>query len=741
MIAPLVLTLVLAVGDPRPELVQLQLEKRHGEALRRLDRAGVEEAELAHRLGLDYLRGTLLELLGRRQDAMDAFAAAMAETPLLLSYSRYRLALAQERAGHPEVAAGLVAATVAADPNSPLLPDAVRLLSLALAQGGDCRLLGRLLPERMPPRQRREILLAQADCAKRGGQRELARGMLVELLKDDRRDEVARQTAFRLARMVPETERGEVPRLLGLAFEQHREFERALLQLKRVLPADSKEAPDYEVSYAIARSHFWQGRYSTSGVLFRDLAKRTASPEDKATALYQEARSFELLGHWKTASAAFRQAYLANPGGAWAAPSLLSALRLDWRAGDERSALVLYDQLCARLPWRETAARASLFLSASDVVRHRSDRARPWLERAATAGSRDDQVEVFYWRGRLAELTGEARGAVAAYLGALRADLYHPLSRSALARLGNIGLLRTAAAEGRRFAASSRVDDLVAAWILLGEDNPVGALARRKLRQALLAEHSSGPFLRLAEVPVDRWPLWQAQLNRPEEVLLGLGLWHEGAPALREHFPLADPALAFTAALELSRAGETKLAMDLAEDLRIRTPDRLPLALQPEVYAKLLYPLSYRDLITTQAKKRGISPFLLAAVLREESRFDPGALSTASARGLAQFELPTAQHLAGASGEKSPTSEDLLRPEVAISLGAAYLAELLQALGGSPPLAAAAYNSGKPQVQLWRSYCYSAEPEEFFTKIGFLETRTYVRRVLTSWSQYARIYS
>ncbi|HZF10962.1 MAG TPA: hypothetical protein VFE33_19405 [Thermoanaerobaculia bacterium] len=44
------------------------------------------------------------------------------------------------------------------------------------------------------------------------------------------------------------------------------------------------------------------------------------------------------------------------------------------------------------------------------------------------------------------------------------------------------------------------------------------------------------------------------------------------------------------------------------------------------------------------------------------------------------------------------------------------------------------------QVKLWRTYCYSQEPEEFFTKIGFIETRSYVRRVLTSWSQYTRIY-
>jgi soluble lytic murein transglycosylase len=744
MIRPLALALALAAGDPRPLLVQLQLQNHRSEALASTDRELAEQPELAHQIGLDYLRGALLDSLGKRQEALDAFALAMGETPALLSYSRYRLALGQERAGHPEVAAGLVATAVAADPASPLLPDAVRLLARVLAKGGDCRLLQGLKPEKMPRPEERQVLLAQADCVKKDGQKELARGLLVHLLVEDRSDEVARQAAQRLARLIPETERGEVPRLLGLTFEQHREFDRASKQLKRAVPApaagDPEALPDFEVSYAAARAHFWEGRFGTSGVLFRDLAKRTADAEEKAAALYQEARSFELLGHWKTASTAFRRSYLANPGGEWAAAALLSALRLDWRSGDERAALALYEQISARLPWRETAARAALFLASSDLVRQRGDRAAPWLDRASAAGSRDDQIEVAYWRGRLAELGGDLRGAVGAYLFTLRADLHHPLARSARARLGSPALARATAAEGRRLTASARADDLVSAWLLLGDADPVGAVAKRKLRQALLADRGTAPFLRLAEVPVERWPLWQAPLRRPDEMLLALGLWKEGASAVRQHFPLADPALAFTAALHLAKAGETRRAMDLAEDLRIRTPDRLPLAFQPEAYAKLLYPLSYRETITAQGKRRGIDPLLLAAVLREESRFDPAALSPASARGLAQFELSTAQRLAGQTDGKSLEAEDLFRPEISISLGAAYLQELLHAFGDDRELAVAAYNAGKPQAQLWRSYCYSTEPEELFSKIGFIETRSYVRRVLTSWSEYGTIY-
>ena len=48
--------------------------------------------------------------------------------------------------------------------------------------------------------------------------------------------------------------------------------------------------------------------------------------------------------------------------------------------------------------------------------------------------------------------------------------------------------------------------------------------------------------------------------------------------------------------------------------------------------------------------------------------------------------------------------------------------------------------AGAEQTRLWRSYCATAEPEEFFTKVGFEETRDYLRRVLTSWAQYERLY-
>jgi soluble lytic murein transglycosylase len=152
-----------------------------------------------------------------------------------------------------------------------------------------------------------------------------------------------------------------------------------------------------------------------------------------------------------------------------------------------------------------------------------------------------------------------------------------------------------------------------------------------------------------------------------------------------------------------------------------------------------VYPRPFRALVEREAARHKVDPHLLTAILREESRFDPYAMSGAAARGLAQFVLPTARELAQRLGLGALKPADLETPELAIALAAAYLAELVQRTG-SPERAVAAYNAGEAQVALWQSTCASDEPEEFLSKVSFKETRAYLQRVLTSRNAYAEIY-
>jgi peptidoglycan lytic transglycosylase len=739
---------LVAAADPRPVLVELQLAGRNREALARTEQELAGRPEESHRLGLDYLKGHLLHLLGRSSAAAGAFADALGLDPPLAFYAQYRLALEQSNMGHPEMAAGLVATAVRnAPPGSPLLPEAVRLLCSAIASGGDCRLIQSFSVRQLAPLERRLLQVARSDCALRSGEREMARSLLTALVEESVEDEAARAAAERLAVLVSESERGHLPRLLGLTFHRHRDFEQALRHLGRAGPGGGSAREQLEAAWAQARSLFGQERYAQAAIAFGLLAaraERAGAGDELARARFYQGRAYELLGRPDLAGASFQRAYLASPQGDWAAAALVSGLRLDWRAGNRQGALALYSLLASNFRWRAEAGRAALFLASSDLASGRRDRAGGWLAQAAR-GARADRIEVAYWRGRLAELEGKPLGAVAAYLEALRIDRFHPLGQAAAARLRGPALARVAAAEGRRLAVSRHTADLLDAWLLLGDTgvgdaDTTGRRVRAKLVRQLAADPAAGPFLRMAPVPVAAWPLWRAPLRTPEEMLLALGIVEEGAPAVAAHFPAREPSLAFTGARMLARAGRLRLSIDLAEAVRARLPARLPVALLPREFQGLLYPLAYNQELVAQGRQRGIDPHLLAAVVREESLFDPYALSPSSARGLAQFVLPTAQRLASQLEMPPLDPDDLYRPELSIALAAAHLAALGRDFGGAPHLAATAFNAGEVQTQVWRSYCASAEPEELYTKVGFDPTRDYLRRVMTSWAQYERLY-
>jgi soluble lytic murein transglycosylase len=735
--------LILAVGaaDPRPDLVELQLAGQTRQALARVEQELAERPEPSHKLGLDYLRGHLLDILERYGDAIGAFARTLTATPALKQHAYYRLAYDQDRLGHPEVASGLVANTAAGDPSSPLLPEAVRLLARTIARGGDCQILRRLRTEAMPAPQRREVQLAQGACALRTGYPEIARALLVSLLGESQDDEIARLAAERLSATISESEHGRVPLLIGVTFQRHNEPDKALMMFQRALgKGDALPAREaFETQLQMGEIELSQQRFAEASLAFTRLAGTARTAADRAHALYLEGRSHEMVGAVATADRNFRQAYVAEPQGPWAPRALLAALRVEWKAGSEPQALSLYEKLTADPKWRAEAARASLFLAASDLVRGRRDRVGVWLTRARQGG-RDDRLEADYWNGRLAELEKNGKEAVDRYLDVLRADPGHPLARTARARLAAEPLARAAAAEGRRLAGSDRLNDIYGAWLLLGGGDPAGRAAQHRLEQMLLADRRAAPFLRLAEVPVRRWPLWDKPQSRPEEMLLALGVWRGGSPAIRESFPLSDPSLGFTGVLLLARSGDFAGSIAMGEALRARAPSRVPLALQPPEYRRLLYPFPYRQNILAVGPIHGVDPNLLAALIREESRFDTSMLSPASSRGLTHLSLGTARRLAGQINPQRLSPEDLYRPEVSIALGAAYLGALLKDFSGNAVAAVAAYDAGEADAALWRSQCFTQEQEEIYTKIGTAETRDYVRRVLAAWEQYGELY-
>ena len=141
-----------------------------------------------------------------------------------------------------------------------------------------------------------------------------------------------------------------------------------------------------------------------------------------------------------------------------------------------------------------------------------------------------------------------------------------------------------------------------------------------------------------------------------------------------------------------------------------------------------------------QAAGNKFSPFLLLALIRQESFYDAHAVSPADASGLTQVVPETASGIAEALGEKDFRTSDLLRPKVSLRFGAYYLGSQLQMLGGDIPAALAAYNGGPGNATRWQAAAASSDPDVFLESIDFSETRAYVELVLENYAVYLYAY-
>jgi soluble lytic murein transglycosylase len=152
----------------------------------------------------------------------------------------------------------------------------------------------------------------------------------------------------------------------------------------------------------------------------------------------------------------------------------------------------------------------------------------------------------------------------------------------------------------------------------------------------------------------------------------------------------------------------------------------------PRAFWEMFYPWGWRDDVLAAAQDVKLDPYLVAAVVREESSYYPRAVSRTGARGLMQL-MPTTARLLAPAG-------DLDDPVFNIQLGTRFLAGLLREFT-DPRLALAAYNAGPNRVRQWWAARRSDDIEVFVEQIPFDETRLYVKKVVLSWDEYRRIYA
>lgn len=203
-----------------------------------------------------------------------------------------------------------------------------------------------------------------------------------------------------------------------------------------------------------------------------------------------------------------------------------------------------------------------------------------------------------------------------------------------------------------------------------------------------------------------------------------------------------------------SRAGEqpTLLAVEATrggaaphEKLRLlkgMQTDYLAMGIEqaPAAYWENLFPLPFRNELVRSARQNNLDPLKVAALIRQESEFNPQAVSRARAHGLTQVMPGTGRQLARKAGIRRFQTGMLFQPSINLKLGALYMRQLLDKWGGSWEETLASYNAGPNRVTEWAAWHTYEEPSEFIETIPFTETREYVKAVLRNAAMYRRIY-
>lgn len=155
----------------------------------------------------------------------------------------------------------------------------------------------------------------------------------------------------------------------------------------------------------------------------------------------------------------------------------------------------------------------------------------------------------------------------------------------------------------------------------------------------------------------------------------------------------------------------------------------------PKEYISITYPKRYWSLLKKYGKRFNIDPYLLLSVMRQESAFDPNAISPADAYGLLQMTPYVARAMTRKLKKKWISNEQLLDPETNIELCAYFLSDLLKKHNDNLVMALATYNANPRAVKRWiKRFSWVSDIEEFIEEIPYKETRTYVKLVLRNYT-------
>jgi soluble lytic murein transglycosylase len=466
-------------------------------------------------------------------------------------------------------------------------------------------------------------------------------------------------------------------------------------QLLNMAPLE--ERGEIEVRLGDALRHSGEAREG------RDLLQRAqATGEANAQRLYKlveiaraEDNESELLSY-------LSQLRQAAPGSAWFQPALISAGNMYLLKKDYDHAIDYYREAHERFPEGSRAAYAHWKAAWLTYRQGRTAEAKKeFTEHVRRYPASPETAAAIYWRARIAEDENElplARTWYAKVADRYRNYYYGHLAAERLAKIGDLP------------TAHDPLLDAIAPVAPLGTAAALTSIPADTLRveKSKLLENAGMTDLAIKELQAfdggkgANWATLEiARIYRDE------GQYHRALRFMKSAVP-------------------SYFAIDVS--------------MLPRPYWDYLFPRPYWTDVRRFAMENQLDPFLVAALIRQESEFNPGAVSRANAFGLMQLLPSTGRKTAKELRLHGFRTATLLVPNINLELGTRYFREMVDHYNGQVEYALAAYNAGTNRVEDWLSMGNYRDVAEFVESIPFTETREYVQAIMRNARIYRSLY-
>jgi len=432
--------------------------------------------------------------------------------------------------------------------------------------------------------------------------------------------------------------------------------------------------------------------------------------EQRAEAMFNLALAYGRAKQWAQARAATDDLRKQFPGSQWTMRAFVQLGQAAENNKDDVDASYFYRAAVNFFPGQAEVTPAQFYIAwAAHDAKNFNQSSQLLTEHLAVyAGNNSDfRGKAAYWAARDSERSGKLAEARALYQGLQErydANWYGYLAKQ---RLDD--MKRNGNAPAKDFGADSTIGRAIA-----------------NLKTVTVAEETAGTNENQRIAKADQLSI----IGTDDWALEELGTAASSAP----NSPRVNLAIA-----KIYRARNDNV--QALNYLKRSYPDysqMKPEEMRPDEW-DVFYPLAYWDIIKQESRARGLDPYQVAGLIRQETVFNPRAVSSARAYGLMQLLVPTAITTARRVGvDRAITMDSLFEPRLNIQLGTAFFKDQIDKYGRIEYVAAA-YNAGPNRVVQWRA-SLPLQMDEWQEAVPFRETRLYIQGVVRNTLQYRRLY-